>query len=102
MNNSNTRSVRTQGKAAEKYASLTGKHVIIYYRDMRDTDRKLHGVIVRAEGDVLHLQNEEWQGVLDCRHARILLVSTVDGWNSRDMEETNEERGWLTKLFGRR
>ena len=40
---------RKEGKAAEKYASLTGKHVIIYYRDMRDTGRKLHGVICRTE-----------------------------------------------------
>lgn len=100
MNSSNTRSVRTQGKAAEKYASLTGKHVIIYYRDMRDTDRKLHGVITAIEGDVMHLQNDEWKGILDCRHARILLVSTVDGWNCREME-TKEEQGWFTKLFRR-
>ena len=87
------------GKAAEKYASLTGKHVIIYYRDMRDTDRKLHGVIMQAEGDVIHLQNGEWSGILNCRNARVLLVSTTDGWNSRDME-TKEDKSWIRKIFG--
>lgn len=60
----NTRSVRTSGKAAEKFASLQGKHVIIYYRDMRDTDRKLHGIITEVDGDVLHLQNGDWNGIL--------------------------------------
>lgn len=91
---------RQGGRAAEKYASLTGKHVMIYYRDMRDTDRKLHGIITQIDGDLMHLQNEEWQGILDCRHARILLVSTIDGWNCRDIE-TKEEQGWFTKLFRR-
>lgn len=91
---------RQGGKAAEKHASLQGKNVIIYYRDMRDTDRKLYGVITAIDGDVMHLQNEQWQGILDCRHARILLVSTVDGWNCREME-TKEEQGWFTKLFRR-
>ena len=91
---------RQGGKAAEKYASLTGKQVIIYYRDMRDTDRKLYGVITAIDGDMMHLQNDQWQGILDCRHARILLVSTVDGWNCREME-TKEEQGWFTKLFRR-
>lgn len=90
---------RKEGKAAEKYASLTGKHVIIYYRDMRDTDRKLHGVITQVEGDVIHLQNGEWSGILNCRNARVLLVSTVDGWNSREME-TKEDKNWIRKIFG--
>ena len=93
--------VRTRqgGKAAEKDASLQGKNVIIYYRDLRDTDRKLYGIITGIDGDVMHLQNDQWQGILDCRHARILLVSTVDGWNCREME-TKEEQGWFRKLLG--
>lgn len=91
---------RTGGKAAEKYASMVGKNVIIYYRDMRDTDRKLYGVITEVAGDVIYMQNGEWNGILDCRHAKILLVSTVDGWNCKDME-TTDERGWFTKLLGR-
>ena len=95
----NIRSVRTSGKAAEKFASLQGKHVIIYYRDMRDTDRKLHGIITEVDGDILHLQNGDWNGILDCRHARISLVSTVDGWNKEI--DTKEERGWLDKIFRR-
>jgi len=79
---------------------MVGKNVIIYYRDMRDTDRKLYGVITEVAGDVIYMQNGEWNGILNCRHARILLVSTVDGWNSKDME-MKDERGWFTKLLGR-
>lgn len=96
----NTTRVRTGGKAAEKYASLTGKHVIIYYRDMRETDRKLHGVITEVVGDVIYLQNGDWSGILDCRYAKVLLVSTVDGWNCKKME-TKEERNWLERIFRR-
>lgn len=93
--------VRTRqgGKAAEKYASFVGKQVIVYYRDMRDTDRKLYGVITEVSGDMIYMQNGGWSGVLDCRHARVSLVSTVEGWNRET--ETNEERGWLRKIFNK-
>lgn len=91
---------RTGGKAAERYATMVGKNVIIYYRDMRDTDRKLYGVITEIAGDVIHMQNGEWCGILDCRHARILLVSTIDGWNTAEMED-KAERHWYDKLFRR-
>ena len=91
--------VRQNGKAAEKYAEFKDKHVIIYYRDMRDTDRKLHGVITEAKGDALYLQNGEWSGVLNCRHAKIILLSTVAGWN-KDID-TDDERGFLSRLFRR-
>ena len=90
---------RSNGTAAEKYAEFIGKHVIIYYRDMRDTDRRLHGVVIDARGDGLYLQNGEWNVMLDCKNARVILVSTVAGW-SRDIE-SKEERGIFRNIFKR-
>lgn len=83
---------RKNGKAAEKYAEFVGKNVMIYYRDMRDTDRKLHGVITRIEGDTIFLQNGEWTGALNCRNARVSLVSEVAGWNK-------EKRSIFSRFF---
>ena len=91
---------RKNGKAAEKYAEFVGKHVIIYYRDMRETDRKLHGVITEVEGDLLKMENGEWRGSLNVRHARVLLVSTVAGWNKEEMD-SDEDKGFLSRLFKR-
>lgn len=71
-----------RGRAAEQYASFIGKNVIIYYRDMKDVDRKLYGEITNAKGDILFMQNGEWRGILNCANARVTLVSTVDGWGS--------------------
>lgn len=91
-----------EGDAAEKYAEFVNKHVIIYYRDQRGTDRKLHGTITEVRGDVMYLQNGEWSGVLDCAHARVSLVSTVSGWNRADKDiEYKSERGLFGKLFGK-
>lgn len=75
---------RKNGKAAEKYAEFVGKNVMIYYRDMRDTDRKLHGVITRIDG--------EWTGALNCRNARVSLISEVAGWNK-------EKRSIFSRFF---
>lgn len=94
---------KNAGDAAEKYAEFVNKHVIIYYRDQRGTDRKLHGTITEVRGDVLYLQNGEWSGVLDCAHAKVSLVSTVSGWNrseGRDIEYKSE-RVLFGKLFGK-
>lgn len=97
-----TQGAKKEGTAAEKYAEFINKHVIIYYRDMRGTDRKLHGVITEVRGDVMYLQNGEWSGVLDCSHARVLLVSTVSGWNKDGKDiEYKSERGLFGKLFGK-
>lgn len=90
--------IRKNGKAAEKYAEFVGKHVIIYYRDMRDTDRKLHGVITEVEGDLLKMENGEWRGSLNVRHAKVLLVSTVAGWNKEEMD-SDEKRGIFSRFF---
>lgn len=68
---------RKNGKAAEKYAEFVGKHVIIYYRDMRDNDRKIHGIISSIDGDNIYMNNGEWSGMLNCRNARVTLVSTL-------------------------
>ena len=89
---------RKNGKAAEKYAEFVGKHVIIYYRDMRDTDRKLHGVITEVEGDLLKMENGEWRGSLNVRHAKVLLVSTVAGWNKEEMD-SDEKRGKVSRFL---
>lgn len=91
---------RKNGKAAERYAEFVGKHVIIYYRDMRDTDRRLHGVITEVEGDLVKMENGEWQGSLNVRHARALLVSTVAGWNKEEMD-CDEKRGLFSIIFKR-
>lgn len=94
-----TQETRKNGKAAEKYADYVGKHVIIYYRDMRDTDRKLHGVIQEVDGDIVKLTNGEWCGSLNVRHAKVLLVSTVAGW-TREMD-SKDEGGIIRKWFKR-
>lgn len=95
-----TQETRKNGKAAEKYADYVGKHVIIYYRDMRETDRKLHGVIQEVDGDIVKLTNGEWCGSLNVRHAKVLLVSTVAGWNKEEMD-SKDEGGILRKWFKR-
>ena len=91
---------RKNGDAAEKYAEFINKHVIIYYRDMRDTDRRLHGVITEVEGDLVKMENGEWHGSLNVRHARVLLVSTVAGWNKEEMA-CDEKRGLFSRIFKR-
>lgn len=93
------RKTSSSGITAERYARLKGKHVVIYYRDMRETDRTLHGILTDIDGDILWLQNGEWQGALDCAVSRVTLVSTVDGWNVRQVE--TKEESFFGKLFRR-
>ena len=88
----------TEGNAAEKYAEFINKKVIVYYRDMRGTGRKLYGIITEIRGDIIHMQNGEWSGMLNCANAKVSLVSTVAGWDSRFMD-SKEERGLFDKLF---
>ena len=90
---------KKSAKAEERYAAFVGKHVIIYYRDMRDRDRKVHGIISDIVGDNVYLHNGEWSGMLDCSNARVTLVSTVVGWNHDDCIESKEERGLFAKWF---
>lgn len=92
------RKTSSSGTTAERYARLKGKHVVIYYRDMRETDRTLHGILTDIDGDILWLQNGQWQGALDCAVSKVTLVSTVDGWNVRQVETKDSFFG---KLFRR-
>ena len=85
-----------KGGAAEQYASFVGKNVVIYYRGMKDTDRKLHGTITNAKGVILFLQNGEWSGMLNCANARVTLVSTIDGWSNNF-----ETKGIMKRIFSK-
>lgn len=76
----------SSGMTAERYVRLKGKQVIIYYRDMRDVDRVLYGTISDVDGDIIWLQNGQWQGALDCAVSKVTLVSTVEGWNGKQVE----------------
>lgn len=89
----------SSGTNAERYARLKGKHVVIYYRDMREVDRTLHGILTDIEGDILWLQNGQWQGALDCAVSKVTLVSTVDGWNGKQLE--TKDVSFISKLFRR-
>lgn len=89
----------SSGTNAERYARLKGKHVVIYYRDMREVDRTLHGILTDIEGDILWLQNGQWQGALDCAVSKVTLVSTVDGWNGKQLE--TKDVSFIGKLFRR-
>ena len=93
-----TQGKKNEGNAAEKYAEFINKEVIIYYRDMRGTDRKLYGVITEIRGDIIYMQNGEWSGMLNCANAKVSLVSTVAGWHKGYME-SKEERGLFDKIF---
>lgn len=99
------RETRARGTAAERYARLKGRNVIIYYRDMRDTDRNLHGTLIDTDGDILWLENGEWTGSLDCRNARVTLVSTIEGWGAKPIEIKEEGRETIgdriRRMFGR-
>lgn len=89
---------KPQVGAAERYSDFLGKHIIVYYRDMRGTDRKLHGILTSIKGDVLQLENGAWTGSLDCTNAKITLVSTIEGWG-RGMETKDERRTLVSRLF---
>ena len=76
----------TGGDDAEKYERLMGQVVRIFYQDMRGTDRTLIGKITEIDGDDMWLENFTerglWRGCLNCRNARICIVSTVEGWSA--------------------
>lgn len=70
---------------------MVGEHVIVYYRDPRGVDRKMHGVLTETSGNNLYLENEGWRGVLSVAHNQVSLVSTVAGWNKADAEDSGED-----------
>lgn len=83
------------------YDRYIGQHIIVYYRDLRGTDRKLHGVLESTDGGCLHLRNNEWRGSLNYRKADITLVSTVAGWNKNQGDQDEERPGFFRRLLKR-
>ena len=79
----------TDGSCARDYERLMGEKVIIYYRDFQDRDHRLVGVIRDIDGDLIWLENhhkhtgELWRGAINVAHARIVLVSTIEGWSGK-------------------
>ena len=69
--------------AAEMYAPMLNKKVLIFYRDARGTDRKMIGTITSIDGDLLWLENNgTWKGCINCANAKINIVSAIEGWGS--------------------
>ena len=71
-----------RNEAQYLYSDYIGKDVVVFYRDVFGTCRKMVGIITKIDRNIIHLRSAStcWRGIINCDVCAIGNICTKEGW----------------------
>jgi hypothetical protein len=71
-----------RNEAQYLYKDYIGKEVVIFYRDVYGTSRKMVGIINKIDHNIIHLRSNitSWSGIINCDVCSVGNICTKEGW----------------------
>lgn len=70
------------------YKDYIGKEVVVFYRDVYGTSRKMVGIINKIDHNIIHLRSNitSWSGIINCDVCSVGNICTKEGWGKLTTE----------------
>jgi hypothetical protein len=71
-----------RNEAQYLYKDYIGKEVVVFYRDVYGTSRKMVGIINKIDHNIIHLRSNitSWSGIINCDVCSVGNICTKEGW----------------------
>ena len=71
-----------RNEAQYLYSDYIGKEVVVFYRDVYGTSRKMVGIINKIDHNIIHLRSNitSWSGIINCDVCSVGNICTKEGW----------------------
>lgn len=71
-----------RNEAQYLYKDYIKKEVVVFYRDVYGTSRKMVGIITKIDRNIIHLRSAStcWRGIINCDVCAIGNICTKEGW----------------------
>ena len=79
-----------RNEAQYLYLDYIGKDVVVFYRDIYGTSRKMMGIITKINHNIIHLHSSSttWSGIINCDVCLVGNICTREGWGKLTEMET--------------
>lgn len=77
-----------RNEAQYLYKDYIGKEVVVFYRDVYGTSRKMVGIINKIDHNIIHLRSNitSWSGIINCDVCSVGNICTREGWGKLTTE----------------